>query len=136
YLLDVVALASLDDGDVTLLDKGVGRRHRGVEIAAGVVAKIDDKADQVLRLRLQILDRAGQGRLGARVEPGKADIANIAGFEMRGDRGEFYRCPLHLDLGGGAGAAPQGQRDLAVNRAAQPLLDLAQAQVEDRLLVD
>src|SRR5439155_27172100 len=76
--LDAGGFAALDDDDVALVDKRVGRRHRRIKAAARVVPQIEDKTDQLAAAALpQILHRSGERRLGAAVEAGDAEVADI-----------------------------------------------------------
>src|SRR5262249_30233388 len=98
---DAVALAALDDGDVALVDERVGRGDRHFETAAGVVAQVEDQADElVARLCAQILDRSVEHCRRAILKGGQPNVANVARFEPGGDGGERPTGTLYLDFGG------------------------------------
>ena len=135
--LGIIGLAALDDGDLALVDKGVGHRDRCIKIAARAVAQIDDEADQLVAgLLAQLLDGIGQCAGSRGIEPGEADIGNVPTLDPGADGRKFARGALQLGLDRRAGATTQHQRDLAIGRTAQFLLDLRQGQVVGRLLVD
>ncbi len=135
--LGVVGLVALDDGDIALVDKIVGGGYRGIEIAAGIVAQIDDEAGQLAAgLLPQILDGVGESAGCRRIECGDPDITDIAAFEARGDGREFVGGALDLDIDRAAAAAAQHQGDLAAGGTAQFLLHFVQRQIVGRFLVD
>ena len=84
----------------------------------------------------QILRRVREGLLGRPVEPGDAEISDIAALDAPRHRLQFERLALQLQVDRPAVAAAQSQLDLAARGAAQLLLRLAEGQIVSRLLVD
>ena len=103
--LMLVGIAALDGGDVALVEKGVGGRDSVLEIAARVVAQVEDKAEQLAAGFLpKILHRGGERRRGAVVKTGQPQIADIAVFDPRRDGLELLGARLTVSLIGALSA--------------------------------
>ena len=109
------------------------------KLPPGIVAQIEDKADQLVAgLLPQILDRRGELRRASRRRTRPAGYSRYRPPSSREVDG-LERCRaarLTLTSIGLLAAAAHHQRDLAAGRAAQFLLDLRQGQVVGRVLVD
>ena len=120
-----------------MVDKGVGYRHRTLECSPGIVAQIDDEADQLAAGSLaEILSRAGKGLLCCRIEAGDPEVADVPRFDACAHRRQFVRLALDGQVDRLAGTAPQSELDLAPDRPAQLPLGFSQGEIVNRLLVD
>src|SRR4029077_8679979 len=108
--LEAVRFAALDDDDITLVDEGVGHRHRALERSPGIVAQIDDEADQLAARSLaEILCRAGKRLLCSRVEAGDPEVADISRFDASAYGLQLVRLALDGQIDRLAVTTPQSE---------------------------
>src|SRR6266478_2228068 len=135
--LEAGGFAPLDDDDVALVDEGVGYGHRAIEGPSGIVAQVDDEADQLAARPLaKILNRAGKRWLCGGVEAANAEVADVSRFDTSAHGLQLVRLAPDGQIDRLAGTAPQSELGLASDQPAQLLLGLSQGEIVNRLLVD
>ncbi len=130
-------MATLDQGDVALVEEGGGRSDGILEIAARIIAQIEDEAGELAAgLLPQFLHGRSQRGRSAIVETGQPQIADIAFFDPRGDGLKIIGGSLDRDLDRRSLAALQDQRHHAAGGPVQLALAFGQGELVDRLFVD
>src|SRR5690606_6525664 len=119
--------------DAARIEEGVGYGHRLADQTAGIVAQVEDVAEEaVAQLAFDRDDRFLQTALRLPVEAGDPDIADSA-LRVIADRSEVDGLPRERDLKGLADAvAANRHRDLAAARSAHPPDRLAQLDLVQR----